>query len=551
MTSDPESQIRVARQCLRRLILPIPFGDEDGAVEEFSRAIPKIGIEFDDLADFLGLRVREWEINGIPSDDFKILIDSALSGLSCEGAPEIRARYFDLHRVALDDPAGLSHLQARQLLSHLPLMTILCSTERMSASQILRVLRARDARVKCSWVAIRRMLETLGIYRGLELPLFKDLFSCDSANEEEFFADSPFEECLEAVAAVGSGLGLVELTIEHLKTLLPLDQSPLYSTLEMLHYQLMIAEFYDHSLTFTYEHKPRGGAMNWLHDQYPDSIKAGKQPFLNIAKSLYRISEDWALARDRPTEALAMTKLLEDIESLGFPAKREISEKLRWLIQRYLKRFSGEAVFIPKDLPLDRIRGAAQSVASSPSKTFGILEQRLTDAMAAAIHSVETGWHASAIGQSVFATNRSSKKFGDCEFANHGENLITAYESHGGRATRWYLDDHISTLHKTVSARRHSLEENFDLSMLRVKVVFVAHAFEVSEREAPSNLEIDGIRFEFAKSTFLEMLGDAEGKGLDEALRQHFAHALNNNKRTTTPQTIRNRFLELAVVRQS
>lgn len=537
---------RAARQCLRRLILPVTIDGESQAVDALIDASSSIGLEVNDLADFIDVRVREWEQCGQEAADFAQLVGRVLGAIACAGSDAIRSRYFDLHRVALADPAGLSHLQGRQLLSHLPLMTTLCSTERMSASQIARVLKARDSRVTCSWVAIRRILETTGVYHDIEFPRFKDLFEADLENEESFFADSTLEECLKAVADLGSKLGLSADTFGNLRILLPENEAPLYSTLEMLHYQLMIAEFQDHALTFTYEHKPRGGAMNWLHDQYPDSIKAGKQPFLNIAKSLYRISEDWALARDRPKEAVAMTRLLEDVESLGFAAKREIAEKIRWLIQRYIKRFSGMASFIPNDFPIEAIRVVADSVARSPSRSFGILEQRLADAMAIAIHSSQAGWHAAVIGQSVFASNRSAKKFGDCEFLNHGENQITAYEAHGGKATRWYLNDHLLTLPATVAARLAVLEENFDIDQLKVKVVFVAHEYEPNISDVLKTRVIDGISFDFEACTFTEMMSDAGRGSLDEALAQHFAAALNNSAKTTTPQRVRDRFFELS-----
>jgi hypothetical protein len=553
MTELGDESLRAARQCLRRLILPIPFGCEEGAAVSLLSSIGRLGVPLEGLAEFLDLRIREWETGDRVPSDLAAIIGGILGTVHSEGATAIRTRYFDLHRIALEDPSGLSHLQSRHLLSHLPLMIMLHSAERMSASQIVRVLRARDSRVACSWEAICRILKAVGIYRELDLAAFKALFSTDASLEEVHFADSTMDECVGSVADLGLALGLSGSMGQHLRTLLPEGDVPLYSTLEMLHYQLMIGEFYDHALTFTYEHKPRGEAMNWLHEQYPDSIKSGKQPFLNIAKGLYRISEDWALARDRPAEAVAMTRLLEDVESLGFPAKREVSEKVRWLIHRYIKRFAGDSRPIPADLPSEQIRMAAWQVTAEPSQTFGILEQRLVDATASALHSPERGWHPSAIGQSVFASNRSSKKFGDCEFLHHGKNRIEAYEAHAGRATRWYLEDHVSTLTATVASRLASLEENFDLPKLGVKIVFVAHEFEASAYRyaEEAGTELEGIPFEFGIQTFSQLLATAEGERLDDALRRHFALALNSSPRTTTPQRVRDKFMELAASRDS
>jgi len=50
----------------------------------------------------------------------------------------------------------------------------------------------------------------------------------------------------------------------------------------------------------------------------------------------------------------------------------------------------------------------------------------------------------------------------------------------------------------------------------------------------------------FSTCTFSQILESASGPDAAKALREHFAFALNNSAKTTTPQGIRDRFLELA-----
>lgn len=87
-------------------------------------------------------------------------------------------------------------------------------------------------------------------------------------------------------------------------------------------------------------------------------------------------------------------------------------------------------------------------------------------------------WVPRGIGDSVFATNLSKKKFGDAELKHKVRDEIIAVEAHGGRLTGRYVEDHLFTMRAVLEARRAELEDRVPVARWSVEVVFVAHQID-------------------------------------------------------------------------
>lgn len=314
-----------------------------------------------------------------------------------------------------------------------------------------------------------------------------------------------------------------------------------------MHYQVSLAEFFDHALTYSYEFNPRGESVNWMHDQYPKVLVTGKQPFLNIAKSVYQITEEWALPKDDAMEALALARILRGLEQLGFAARKQICSGIRYLIHRVISTFEGGEQYVSTDLSNAEIVRLLNAIAAEPTATRGILEQRAVDAVQWCRHPGEEGWKVSSIGESVNATNLSGLKFGDCEFVNINRNSICAFEVHAGTLRDLYIEDHLETLSRVYRRRLPILQQQFDIENLTCEITFIAHQIDALTRYATGDeVKFSEVAFRLQFQTFEDAFkGAEESPTLSDAYRVHMALVLNNEGRTLTPQFARDRLLAL------
>src|SRR5690606_17827723 len=103
---------------------------------------------------------------------------------------------------------------------------------------------------------------------------------------------------------------------------------------------------------------------------------------------------------------------------------------------------------IPNDYNIDTISQIVSKIASGPTSTYGILEQRLLDVLTSIKHS-EQNWRPRGLRDSVNTNNTSKKKLGDVDYQDSSAYKITAYEAHGGKLNKIYLEGHIKTFATT------------------------------------------------------------------------------------------------------
>jgi hypothetical protein len=273
--------------------------------------------------------------------------------------------------------------------------------------------------------------------------------------------------------------------------------------LQMLHFQCMLLEFYDHSMLDLYEFKPRGNAGEWLFEQYPAALAPSGNPFLNNAKAVGTMDRTWANSRDdtdRPG-AIALFNILSGIDTMNYAARRELARSIRAWIFLFLRLSDTIGTQLPESITPQDINQLLARVRQSNTATLGIIEQRLLDAISRRLHP---GLPSRGLGDSINATNVSARKLGDCDYqdADKKRLRIFAYEAHGGTLTNTYIEGHLRTLGKVVPLRRAELESVADIGDWQASVTFVAHQFVGTQ---PVSVNIEGLRIAINVTTFADL----------------------------------------------
>ena len=533
-------------EIIRCLVLPIPANAEPLAIAELARLSAEWDLEERDFLTFIQLEIDRWEQFESPSDQLAKTIRSVLTAALDDSRQIVAIKYFELYNIARDKPDHFEHLPARYLLAHLHLMISLATEEAMSASQISRVIQARDERIHCSWTLIQRLLQKIGSYNSLCLKKFRLLFEQDRHYSDHYLGDYSLEDAIIQLDETASRLGFHGNLQALLTVIIRPAEKPVCSMMEILLYQSSLAEFFDHALTYCYEYSPRGDAVKWMHRQFPDALVTGKEPFLDVAKSVYRISEEWALPKKNSEEALALARILTGLEQLGFAARKQLCAGIRYLVHRVITLHEGTEVWLPESVSKQQIKKILAGVASSPTGSQGIIEQRVLDAFEASLHPAEDGWRISAIDESVNATNKSGMKFGDCEFINPKESLVHAYEAHAGSLKDIYVEAHLHTLDAVCKKRIPLLEQQFDIDRLNCRITFVAQQLALEKLRSKVRRVVDGVTFELKFTTYEKVFVQSNWpKGLHEAFNQHVVRVMNNERHPLTPQTARDVFLKM------
>jgi hypothetical protein len=310
----------------------------------------------------------------------------------------------------------------------------------------------------------------------------------------------------------------------------------------MLHYQCVIAEFFDHAVTVLYEFAPRGAVAEWLFAQYPGDLSGAGNPFLNNAKSVDRLDAAWARSKDRQgllSPASALFEIVAGLEVMGFAARQELSGWLRRWLLRVIRLTRPLAREVP-DLPTaEAVAALLDAAAADETRTAGIIEQRLVDAVALTRHLEHHGWRSHGVGDSVNASNVSRRKLGDCEFQNASERKVVAYEAHAGNLSQVYVDGHAQTLRRVLPWRIEEWERIADLEDWEVEVVFVSHSFSC----LPTDLEIEGLHVAVQFVQYSDFIADAPTPGeMTDLFATHVNARLNERR---TPQRVRDTYLAL------
>ncbi len=494
------------REALRLLLLPARASSEEKCAEVLRLRFAQERVVEDDYLNWVKLHLGKWaETEKIPEQ-----LSTALKEilLDADGASGKRTgdAYERLYRKLRTDHT-LAHDECRAFLSHAFLIQDLATIDRLSAAQISKLLAQRDGRVRFSRQSVGDFLDILGIPPKLSERQLQELVYLDHSEEPAYFADADVAASAAIVADAASQLGFVG-DFEALLRALYVETQPATFTpyLQILHYQCVIAEFFDHALTDLYEFAPRGAAAQWLFGQYPESMATAGNPFLNNAKSVERVSISWVRSKrvaERPGAA-ALLALLEGLEAMGFAARRELARSVRLWLHRMMRLSEPLLIQVPEAFDLPTWSRLLKAAANANTGTFGVLEQRIVDAAATWAFEEAGGWRARGVGASVNATNVSQRKIGDCDFQNSNLRQLKAFEAHGGNLSDIYVAEHLRTMRKIVPARAEELSGIADLSEWDGTVVFVAHTITAAAIAGP--FVVSGLSISVQSKTYAEVV---------------------------------------------
>lgn len=493
------------REALRLLLLPARASSEENCAEVLRQHFAQEGVADDDYLSWVKLHLGRWaETEKIPNDLSTVLKEVMLEADDVWGKRTGDA-YDRLYRK-LRNEHTLAHDECRAFLSHSFLIQDLATRDRLSAAQISKLLAQRDRRVRFSRQSIADFLDILGLQPKLGEEQLRELVNLDQSEEPAYFADADANASAEIVAGAALQLGFVGDMAALLRTLYVETRPSTFTPyLQILHYQCVIAEFFDHALTDLYEFAPRGVAAQWLFSRYPESMATAGNPFLNNAKSVERASISWVRSKkvtERPGAA-ALLALLQGLEAMGFAARRELARSVRLWLHRMMRLSEPLLVEVPEAFDLPTWTRLLRAAATANTGTFGVLEQRIVDAAATWAYTEESGWRARGVGASVNATNVSQRKIGDCDFQNSTLRQLEAFEAHGGNLSDVYVAEHLRTMRKIVPARAEELSGIADLSEWTGTVVFVAHTVTVSALEA---IVVAGLSISIQSRTYAEVV---------------------------------------------
>lgn len=523
--------------------MPIDVEAEEISLAQAIGELESMGIDVDDVPTWLDLEIDSWRASRRPSRQLEAVVFAFIGAGDDDLAGLLAERYFGLHARLAKEPL-LGHEGASALLSHARLIALLAANENLSAAQIAKLIAVRDARTPVVWRHIDAILGRLDRKPSLQLEDVKTVNEVDRALELELFADADDSTCIEMVAEAAQRLGFPGDLRSELLVLFPQEAPPKGPYLQMLHFQCVLAEFYDHDLSAIYEFNPRGEASEWLFAQYPDSLNVAGNPFLNNAKSVDKLGREWARSKDtaRRAEAHALVGVIEGLDGMGFAARRELASWVRRILVHQIRLAEGVSIDVPDELTSEQARRLVDAIRAEETKTRGILEQRILDACCSLRHP-NPDWIARGLKDSVNTTNVSRRKCGDCDFQDSVNRRVIAYEAHAGRLTDLYVRAHLRTVAAVLQGRQREWAENVgpDLAW-ELRIVFVAH--DIDLRELHLTEEIQGVQVEVEALTFAQVLAefDAHDSSTLVSLRDYVLGPLS---RPRTPDPVRRTLLRL------
>lgn len=503
------------QELMRGLLLPVrsSLETERNCASALSGALSQLKIADEDCAAWMSVEQEKWR-RGQPSKAFAETVDAVLGVADADYGAIMRRVYFRLIEKLKAANLGVNHDDAVLLLSHLLLVLDLATKHRMSAAQIARVVGKRDERVQFTRQVVSLILKACRKEAKLSLPDIKNLWEKESAEEIEYFSDADSRTAAEMICDAGRAAGYGAPLRHALNRLWDHRKDTAAHTphLQMLLYQCVIAEYWDHALTDIYEFKPRGEIGRWLFKQFPASLSGAANPFLNNAKAFEQLTPGWARSKKKSerTSAAALVEILLTLEDLGFGSRRQISRLLRLWVHRILRLAKTTHKKLPTAVTDGQCAALLDAVAAGNTGTLGILEQRVVDLVASARHEAEAGWRCRGRGDSVNASNLSRRKLGDIDFQNATKRCIVAYEAHGGQLSEVYAASHIQTLERSVSKRVNELEGVASPQEWSAKVIFVSHSIE---SRGPSKSTLHELPIEFEYVTFQQFLDGAKTIG--------------------------------------
>jgi len=537
--ASSQSEREALRPSLRSMLLPISPAREDQALAAVEKQLSELTLQ--DRPVQLALDLDEWKQQGEASKLLSTVISAALM-VGDERYGDLLAHLYLSFHAKLKEKFNLSHNEATLFLSHAGLIALLRQDQAMSAAQIARFLGARDLRVPFNWQMVDALLMALDLEPSLTRDQVEKLFGADANAEEVTFADSDIKTCILTIAETANRLGYSGDLRSELDDLL--NPEIFWPYIQILHYQCVIAEFYDHAMTYLYEFNPRGTAASSLIREYEGLAEYGN-PFLNNFKAVDRATTDWAQSRGTP-QARVLVAILAGLENMGFAARKELAGWVRKMILRLMHLEKQPMELLPQ-LNWTNVKRVLSSVAEDVSKTRGVLEQRVVDALSHLLCSQNDGWRSRGSGDPVNASNLSRRKLGDCDYQKVTDKQVIAYEAHAGTLTQVYFEDHLRTLKKCLKLRSEeewsAISDPEDWS---VTIHLVAHNFTV---EPPRAEVVEGIEVKFILTSFEKLLSTVlERNNKDEIVKAFNERVVKPINETRTPRAVRQVVRKLAEI---
>lgn len=530
------------RETLRYLLLPISFEREDDCIAVIKKIMIKSSVDEDSIAVYLRNLHEDWKSTGKVDPKFEYIISEVLKIANPVNGQLFSEKYFDIHATLQSNPF-ISFELSTIVLSHLRLISILAIHEKMSSAKISNVLNSVDNRLSVvSWKEIQLVLRKLKFLPEIDIKKCEALYEIDETLEVENFADADLIDSSFIVGQVAENLRF-PYDAEQLLNKLSSEDNTHLPYLQILHYQCLISEFYDHVLSVPYEFSPRGNAANWLFGKW-DNLVPTINPMLNNAKAVDLLDKNWARSRktNEFENANVLVDLLQGIDGMGFAASQELTSWIRQWLVRYIRINSVEIIPIPNDFDYDTIVKFLRLIGSKPTATFGILEQRLVDVIASLLHS-NSNWRARGLKDSVNTNNTSKRKLGDNDFQDIASKTIIAYEAHGGRLNRVYYEGHIKTFARSFARRMEELESISDIEDWSIIVNFVAFAFEEG---LENSFVVKGVTINVEFVTFDELIdmSDLNTDALKYSFNSLFVEVINHRR---TPVSVREKVMSYLV----
>lgn len=528
---------------LRQLLLPLDPGREGVALGVLDAFLADRGISQEDAQGWLDSEIELWHWSGVASDAFRELAQDIMYAAADQAEIQVSQYYFGLHEQLLSKGFQISWAEARFLLSHVQLITDLARKHKMTAAKIARVLAHEATQAPRYSRALSALLEALGPRRELDRNAVRALMDEDRGRALEMFADSSLEDASRAAELAARRFGVSLPLGDMLISLADDEDEPFGPYLQMLHFILIVTEFFDHFSGEAYEFSPRGAVAEMVFEGHPLALKRGN-PFLNNAKKVRVLNSAWAEgADDNLRAARGLSDLVGQLDMVAYPVRREVACIVRAWLAKVFDRFADTAVKLPANVSAAWFKQLLESLAAQQTRTGGVLEQRMVDLYCIAKHSTEN-WMMVGVGDSANTTNMSRRKCGDVEVNHRTATEIVAYEAHAGSLGSQYVQEHMRTLARVLSARETDLLLRGPAEEWDIRVVFVAHAFAGDLQESVQLL--GGWKVSLAYLTFEEMRSDlAEESEYKDLARMFEQHALEVLGSANTPNVVRKRLIEL------
>lgn len=533
--------LRDVERSLRSLQLPVDPSLERKAPELANTQLNEQGVPTSEQPHAVASDVREWATRGRPPRRLKLLVEAILQECAGVDGDAIAAGYFDAHKD-LTERCELDFNAAKTLLGASRLVIHLITNERMSCAQAARVLSAPMRGFAYNWEQVRSLATRLGVAEPtLSADDTRKVYVRDRDEEVTRFADSTPAVELELLLDASYALGFsTDPRAVFSRLLQPSFDAALMT---LLHFVLTVCELYDHPPSVVYEFKPRGEALKSLQARNPFYAARGSAA-LNVAKAAVALDERWAWGRrgSRRGDALALVAIFQGLEQMHYPARRELASLLRqWIVRMHARHSGNEKWLDGVSTGGDAIQ-LIEALAAQPTRTSGTIEQRIVDALTFVLHPDEE-WVSRGRKDSVFASNTSRRKMGDCEYVRRSHTSISAYEAHAGTVTDAYIAEHAASLENVINARSEDLEARAPVEAWNILITFVAHQSRASRKFEEKNIGDFVVGFEVVD--YAEMLERVQSRldSLDDGLSQ-FVGAVNDNlvgplNEIWTPQSIR------------